>query len=284
MGVDQLEVRRQVGRPGVVAVGPIADHDLAAPVLQRVLQVAVGAEAVVEHQSGHALACDVVRQRAQHVRQLGILGLGKVFVAALVRSKVEIVALAGKIVDIFFHQLRDKGDRLVVVHAEGLGGDTLAVCVAGEDIHRHAQRLHGRDQRVGVARNVNHGDNPDALAGGIGIDDVHVRLCQLVGAKVLIALVARLDGTLHRVAVIGDTAGRHRQVIGQKAQAVVAEGQLDVRVVTGLGIVDDCLQIVHGEIFSAAVDVDNPQKLVLGAGFLRRIPGAAGDNPTPAVA
>ena len=81
-----------------------------------------------------------------------------------------------------------------------------------------------------MTRGVEQGDDPDALFGRIGEDFVHLAFGQLAGRGGGIVGVPFLDLAFHGVAFIRSAVDRDGHIVGQEAQAVVAERQLDVGV------------------------------------------------------
>ena len=151
----------------------------------------------------------------------------------------------------------------------------------------HAQSVHRIDRRVHVARCVEQGDDLNALGIGILDDGIHVALAQLAGGAGRKVRVALLNGTGDSCAAVVLAVDRQGHIVQQEAQAVVAEGQLQVREVIFCQLIDDALDLTDGEILSAAVQVENAQELaVLGRGLVLARLGAGrggecGDGQQP---
>ena len=98
---------------------------------------------------------------------------------------------------------------------------------------------------------------------------------------------AALDSRLNSITLVLRPVHRDGHIIQQEAQAVVAEGQLDMRIVIFRQLIDDALDLTDGEILSAAVQVENAQELaVLGRGLVLARLGAGrggecGDGQQP---
>ncbi len=104
---------------------------------------------------------------------------------------------------------------------------------------------------------VDTGDHAHALLFGVFNDGVHLRLGQLIGIKVVIRLVAAVDGRLNRFTLIGRFADLQRHIIQQEAQAVVAHRQLDIVKAGSESIVDERLDAFYRIVLSAAVQEEN---------------------------
>ena len=113
-----------------------------------------------------------------------------------------------------------------------------------------------------MPRGVDKGDDADASLRRIGDDAVHLSLGQRIPIWVIIVrLVARLDTGLHRVArertVSTVNAVAEAHIVQQEAQAVVADRQFQVVIIVILKRINDILDLAHGEILSAAIQMEN---------------------------
>ena len=140
-----------------------------------------------------------------------------------------------------------------------------------------------------MSRGIKHRDDLNARFIGIGNDGVHIALGQHTGSCTgkAVAAVAALDSRLNSITLVLRPVHRDGHIIQQEAQAVVAEGQLDMRIVIFRQLIDDALDLTDGEILSAAVQVENAQELaVLGRGLVLARLGAGrggecGDGQQP---
>ena len=109
-----------------------------------------------------------------------------------------------------------------------------------------------------MTRQVQQGDNLNALLLRRGNDLVHLRLGQpaRVTAAVL-QLIARLDLGHNRLVRVRRAIGREGHVVEQKAQAVVAECQLELVIAVRAHLVEQCDDPVLAEILTAAVEVQD---------------------------
>ena len=120
-----------------------------------------------------------------------------------------------------------------------------------------------------MPRGVDQGDDADASRRRIGDDAAHLRLAQLAGAGGRVGTVARLDTGLHRVAgervVSTVNAVAEAHIIQQEAQAVVADRQFQIVIIVIRKRINDTLDLVLGEILSAAIQMENLHKGVIAA-------------------
>ena len=117
-----------------------------------------------------------------------------------------------------------------------------------------------------MPRGVQQGNYPDALLFGIADDGVHLVLGQCVPIWVIIVRhVAPLDTGLHIIAGVGSTVHSDGHIFQQEAQAVVADRQFQIVIIVIRKRINDTLDLVHGEILSAAIQMENLHKGVIAA-------------------
>ena len=109
--------------------------------------------------------------------------------------------------------------------------------------------------RRGMTGHVQHGNDLNALAVGIGDNGIHVNLIQIPRITVE-AVVAVGDIALDLVAGHSNTLKAETHVVQQETAAAVAEGELELVIaVLGHGV-DQLLDIGDAEILAAAVQHD----------------------------
>ena len=258
------------GGGGVTAPagGPIADDDIVVKGAGRSISIVVNT--VVERHGGHARGLHLRSHIVDIGNKITILAAGnqtgkaaaRHVVGILVAAHVEILAaLVGKVLNVLIHQRQGEVHRCGVGHVNSPGG--VAVSRVGD-----AHILHAVQDGVHVTRSVQQGNYPDALAVRIADDGVHLSLGQLVICTgIIVCLVARLNTGLHRfarertVSTVSAVAEAH--ITQQEAETVVAHGQLHVGVVVRSQRINDTLDLVHGEILSAAIQMENLHKGVI---------------------
>ena len=267
MRVDHLEAlackigcrHRRIAAP---ATGPIADHDIG--IERAAAGIIVKVDAVVECHRGHA---GVLDQRGNRIDILhiiavlaGVLQLAKahratreLVICILVCAHVEILAALGsEVINILLHECLREGDSRRIRDVDGTSGAAIGAV-------RPRQARSGREDRIHMARRIEHRDDAHALFLGIGKDGVHLGLGQLVDSEVIIGLVARVDRRLDGITLVGCAVHGQAHIVQQEAHTVVADAQHDIAEACRGSIVDDLLDAVHGKILSAAVEHDDRQ-------------------------
>ena len=109
-----------------------------------------------------------------------------------------------------------------------------------------------------MTRQVQQGHNLNAQLIRLGNDGIHLVLGQiaLITAAVL-CHVARLDLRYNSIVVIGCAVGSEGHIIQQEAQAIVAEGQLELVIAIVLHLIEQRNDPFLAEILSAAVQMYN---------------------------
>ena len=263
----------------VCALRPIADHNI---LVKRNGGCLSGIKkTIIIGQRGHFGILDHLGNFIDILCEGCVLRIAQAAEAILVRCKVIILAALGrKIRDVLLLECLDKLNLRIGGQAH-LGIGSLSA---------NAQLIHGADQRIHVARRIEHGDDGNVFALGIGNNGVHVSLGQHRAGSILTVTVrgvAISDSIFHIIAAICLVVGLHRHIVQQEPETVVAEGQLQVREVIFCQLIDDALDLTDGEILSAAVQVENAQELaVLGRGLVLARLGAGrggecGDGQQP---
>ena len=268
--VDHLEalackIRCRHRSIAVPAIRPIADHDIG---IERAAgSIVCKIDAIIERHRGHA---GILDQRGNRIDILhiiavlaGVLQLAKahrtavvLVVRILVRAHVEILAaLTCKVRNILLQQFLRKGNGRVVRNINR-ANRTIVGAV------RPRQARSGREDRIHMARRIEHRDDAHALFLGIGKDGVHLGLGQLVDSEVIIGLVARVDRRLHGITLVGRAVHGQAHIVQQEAHTVVADAQHDIAEACRGSIVDDLLDAVHGKILSAAVEHDDGKLII----------------------
>ena len=270
-GVDNPEavadqIGRRAGRIPAPAAGPVADHDVLIKGIGRGAHRRAGLvgerNAVVKGDGRHARGLDHGGDLVHILDEVAVLAAaletaeahaagGIAVVGVLICAEIKVVAaLAREIRDVFLGERLRKRDGCAVGH---INRPRRAVVAAGRPRERGRRIQDG----IHVTRGVEERDNLDAGGIGRGQNLVHLALSPLAGGRRGIGLVARLNGGTHGLAAVGRAVHRERHVVEQEAHSVVANGEHDVRKAVRLGLVDECLDPVHGKIFAAAVQHGN---------------------------
>ena len=172
-------------------------------------------------------------------------------ICILVSTDVEhLAALGCEVIHILLQQGLHKGNRRAVLQVNG----ACRTVVAG----RHAQIGHGCDEGIHMAGVIQKRDNLNARCLCMGNDFIHLGLGQLVdrggiALLIIVCLVAVLDRRGHfRIRIAA-----HRHIIQQEAQAIVAEGQLQMGKTCCLHFCDQCLDPINGKVFAAVIQVQD---------------------------
>ena len=265
VGIDDLEtlVGQYGGRAGRVtgiAGRPIADQDILIELNTVARGRVVVINAVIERHGGHVRGIHQPSNLIDIGRVLIILAvrnqLRKARAIILIAAHIEVrAALAGKVSDVLLEHSLGK------CHGGGVGDinrcsrTVIRTRLLSQAVRRVQDCIH-------MTRRIHQRDDLNALAVRIADDGFHLSLGQRIPIWVIIVrLVARLDTGLHRVArertVSTVNAVAEAHILQQEAQAVVADRQFQVVIIVILKRINDILDLAHGEILSAAIQMEN---------------------------
>ena len=265
IGINQLEALAgklgcRHGRITRPAARPVADNDIR--VKRATGSVVIEVNAIIERHRCHLgifnHLCNIIdilhiiavlARRLQVAEAHGTAGI--LIIGILVRAHVEkLAALPREVIDVLLQQRLRKRHSRVVGHINRTDRAVIGTGLPCQFLSRIQDRIH-------VARCVDARNHAHALGSGIGNDRVHLGLRQLVDIEVIIFFVARVDSLGHRVAAVRHSVHRQGHVVEQKAQAVVAECQLELVIAVRAHLVEQCDDPVLAEILTAAVEVQD---------------------------
>ena len=146
-----------------------------------------------------------------------------------------------------------------------------------------------------MTRCIKHWNDANARFGGMRKNFEHFTFRQLIGALIIIGkgIILRitiLNSSRDFIAAVVLVVRSQGHIVQQEAQAVITEGQFNVRIAALCRSIDDVKNLVLGKVLSAAVEVENAHEIAIirgggggGDGFLRVLvvvppPVARGDG------